>query len=57
MCERVNEDPGTYSGIRNDKLVEFGVQPFRSRSKTTPTTPAPEPGTPDPAPATTLPNK
>ncbi|HSS47361.1 MAG TPA: hypothetical protein VLX28_00310 [Thermoanaerobaculia bacterium] len=47
-------------GNRNDKLVEFGIQPFRSRPKATavpPTTPAPEPGTPDPAPATTPPNK
>ena len=47
-------------GNGSDKLVEFGIQPFRARPKATvvppPTTPAPDPGTPAPAPAvTTLP--
>ncbi|HSS78575.1 MAG TPA: hypothetical protein VLV54_17750 [Thermoanaerobaculia bacterium] len=47
-------------GNGNDKLVEFGVQPLRVRSKATvvpPAAPAPESGTPAPVlPATTLPS-
>lgn len=46
-------------GHGNDKLVEFGIQPLRSRPKPTvvpPTTPSPEVGTPAPVPATTHPS-
>ncbi|MFY9822511.1 MAG: hypothetical protein WAM82_14090 [Thermoanaerobaculia bacterium] len=46
-------------GNGNDKLVEFGIQPLRTRPKATvvpPTTPAPVPATPDPAPSTTPPS-
>jgi len=46
-------------GHGNDKLVEFGIQPLRSRSKPTvvpPTTPPPAAGTPAPVPATTQPS-
>jgi hypothetical protein len=46
-------------GNGNDKLVEFGVQPLRTRPKATvvpPTTPAPEIGTPAPPPSTTPPS-
>jgi hypothetical protein len=47
-------------GHGNDKLVEFGIQPLRSRPKPTvvpPTTPPPpEAGTPSPVPATTQPS-
>jgi len=47
-------------GNGNDKLVEFGIQPLRTRPKATvvpPTAPAPGPETPVPAPpATTLPS-
>jgi hypothetical protein len=42
-------------GHGNDKLVEFGIKPLRSRPKPTvvpPTTPAPEAGTPSVAPGT-----
>jgi len=45
-------------GNGNDKLVEFGIQPLRTRPKATvvtPTTPAPETGTPGSTPSTTLP--
>ena len=47
-------------GSGSDKLVEFGIQPFRARSKptvVTPTTPPPpEAGTPAATPApTTIP--
>jgi hypothetical protein len=43
-------------GNGNDKLVEFGIQPLRSRPKPTvvpPTAPPPEAGTPGLPPATT----
>jgi len=47
-------------GNGNDKLVEFGIQPLRTRPKATvvpPATPAPETGTPAPVlPAITLPS-
>jgi len=46
-------------GNGSDKLVEFGIQPLRTRPKPTvvpPTTPAPDPGTPGPGPATTPPS-
>jgi hypothetical protein len=46
-------------GHGNDKLVEFGIQPLRSRSKPTvvpPTPPPPAAGTPAPIPATTQPS-
>jgi hypothetical protein len=42
-------------GSGSDKLVEFGIQPFRARPKPTvapPPTPAPAPGTPTPTPGT-----
>lgn len=45
-------------GNGSDKLVEFGIQPLRTRPKATvpPTTPAPQPETPVPTtPVTTLP--
>ena len=45
-------------GHGNDKLVEFGIQPLRSRRKPTvvpPTAPPPEAGTPASTPATTTP--
>jgi hypothetical protein len=45
-------------GHGNDKLVEFGIQPLRSRRKPTvvpPTAPPPEAGTPASTPATTIP--
>ncbi|HEV7509163.1 MAG TPA: hypothetical protein VGS07_30080 [Thermoanaerobaculia bacterium] len=45
-------------GHGSDKLVEFGIQPLRSRPKPTvvpPTTPAPELGTPGSTPPTTPP--
>jgi hypothetical protein len=44
-------------GHGNEKLVEFGIQPLRSRPKPTvvpPTAPPPEAGTPGPVPTTTL---
>ncbi len=47
-------------GNGSDKLVEFGIQPLRTRPKPTvepPTTPAPTPETPVPAPATSLVSK
>ena len=42
-------------GHGSDKLVEFGIQPLRTRPKATvvPPTPAPETGTPAPIPSTT----
>ncbi|MEA2604619.1 MAG: hypothetical protein QOF89_5611 [Acidobacteriota bacterium] len=46
-------------GHGNDKLVEFGIQPLRSRPKPTivpPTTQAPEVGTPAPVPTTPQPS-
>ncbi|MFY9821492.1 MAG: hypothetical protein WAM82_08920 [Thermoanaerobaculia bacterium] len=45
-------------GHGNDKLVEFGIKPLRSRPQptvVTPPAPAPEPGTTAPAPTTTTP--
>ena len=40
-------------GSGNDKLVEFGIQPFRSRPKpTVAPTPSPDPGTTVPTPGT-----
>jgi hypothetical protein len=45
-------------GSGNDKLVEFGIQPFRARPKATvePTpAPVPAPGTPAPTPGTPVP--
>ena len=43
-----------YYGNGSDKLVEFGIQPFRARPKPTVVPPAPpEAGTPGPTPATT----
>ena len=45
-------------GHGNDKLVEFGIQPLRTRPKAKvepPPAPAPNPGTPGPVPATTAP--
>ena len=45
-------------GNGSDKLVEFGIQPLRTRPKATvvpPTTPAPAFGTPAPAPLATPP--
>lgn len=44
-------------GSGNDKLVEFGIQPFRSRPKpTVAPTPSPDPGTTVPAPGTPAPS-
>lgn len=46
-------------GHGNDKLVEFGIKPLRSRPKPTvvpPTAPPPEAGTPAPAPTITQPS-
>ncbi len=46
-------------GNGNDKRVEFGIQPLRTRPKATvvpPTIPAPQPETPVPAAAATLPS-
>ncbi len=42
-------------GHGNDKLVEFGIQPLRSRPKPTVVPPS-EAGTPSPVPATTQPS-
>ena len=39
-------------GITNEKLVQFGLQPFRSRSQKGKPTPEPEPPSPGPSPAT-----
>jgi hypothetical protein len=44
-------------GNGSDKLVEFGIQPLRTRPKATVApTPAPETGTPAPTPSTTPPS-